>query len=56
MAIIKYAKNRRVKVVHNDQILCGKLSQTSEMIIIDSLNENLTLTTPKKIISTGKKR
>ena len=56
MAIIKNSKNRRVKVVNNDQILCSKLAQTSEKIIIDALNENITLISPKKIISVGKKK
>ena len=53
MAIIKQAKNLKIKVWNNDVVMAGKHSQTAEEIIIESLDGNISLSSAKKICSTG---
>ena len=53
MAIIKQAKKLKIKVWNNDVIMAGKYSQTAESIRIESFADNITLSSVKKISSTG---
>ena len=53
MAIIKQAKNIKVKVRDNDVIMAKKYTQVAEEITIESLDKNVTLACNKKIVSTG---
>lgn len=56
MAIIKRARNINIKVQENDTIIIsGRYTQTADIIIIESLEKDVTLASAKKICSTGNK-
>lgn len=56
MAIIKKAKNIRIKVYGKDTIVAGKYTQIAEEIKIESLAGDISLSSMKKITSVGNKK
>lgn len=56
MAIVKRATNMRIIVHDHDRIMIsGKYKQNAEVVVIESLVKNVTLSSPKKICSRGNK-
>lgn len=56
MAIIKRATNLRIIVHDHDRIIVGgKYTQIAEVVVIESLVKDVTLSSPKKICSRGNK-
>lgn len=56
MAISKQAKNLGIKIENNYQLIVGgKLEKMAEIVNIEAVDENLTLSSGKKIVSKGNK-
>jgi len=55
MAIIKQAKNIRLRIKNNYTSVSGKYTEQTERLILDATSDNLTLNCIKKIVSNGRK-
>lgn len=56
MAIVKTAKNVSIVVQDKDTIIVsGRYNQSAERLIIESIEKDIKLSTPKKVCSTGNK-
>lgn len=56
MAIIKQAKNIITDIKNEHRIIAGKLEVIAEVVCIDSVKEDLSLNSNKKIVSNGNKQ
>lgn len=55
MAIVKRAKNIYAQIEKEYKAIIGSLLETSEELIVDSVEENMSLHSNKKIIANGNK-
>jgi hypothetical protein len=56
MAIIKTAKNIRIKVKDSYRVISGGLTKTAEYLNVESTEKNLSLCSNKNIVTNGKNK